>query len=104
VQEITRQKGFPMCLVQVKSLTDKKEQGRARFGTLRAPQYVGGATVFGPVVRSHATELPKKQRVLALKTALSSKVASGKLVILDAATAKAPKTKRYDCRSEIFGN
>ncbi len=81
----------------------QKGTGRARFGTLRAPQYVGGATVFGPVVRSHATELPKKQRVLALKTALSSKVASGKLVILDAATAKAPKTKDMIAKMKSLG-
>ena len=70
----------------------QKGTGRARIGTLRAPQYVGGATIFGPVVRSHATELPKKQRVLALKTALSAKAASGKLVILDNAVAAAAKT------------
>lgn len=81
----------------------QKGTGRARIGTLRAPQYVGGATVFGPVVRSHATDLPKKQRVLALKTALSSKVASGKLVILDAATAKAPKTKDMIAKMKSLG-
>ncbi|HNQ92023.1 MAG TPA: 50S ribosomal protein L4 [Alphaproteobacteria bacterium] len=71
----------------------QKGTGRARVGSLRAPQYVGGATIFGPVVRSHATELPKKQRMLALKTALSAKAANGQLIILDAATAKDAKTK-----------
>lgn len=71
----------------------QKGTGRARVGSLRAPQYVGGATIFGPVVRSHATELPKKQRMLALKTALSAKAASGQLIVLDAATAKDAKTK-----------
>lgn len=81
----------------------QKGTGRARIGTLRAPQYVGGATIFGPVVRSHATELPKKQRVLALKTALSAKAASGKLVILDAATAKAPKTKDMIAKMKALG-
>lgn len=81
----------------------QKGTGRARIGTLRAPQYVGGATIFGPVVRSHATELPKKQRVLALKTALSAKAASGKLVILDAAVAKAPKTKDMIAKMKSLG-
>src|SRR5690606_9287230 len=52
----------------------QKGSGRARQGSLRAPQFRGGGTVFGPVVRSHAFDLPKKVRKLALKTALSSKV------------------------------
>ena len=81
----------------------QKGTGRARIGTLRAPQYVGGATIFGPVVRSHATELPKKQRVLALKTALSAKAASGQLVILDAAVATAPKTKDMIAKMKALG-
>jgi large subunit ribosomal protein L4 len=72
---------------------NQKGTGRARFSSLRAAQFVGGATIFGPVVRSHATELPKKQRALALKTALSVKAAEGKLIILDAAVAKEAKTK-----------
>ena len=49
--------------------------------------------VFGPVVRSHAHDLPKKVRKLALKVALSSKQAEGKLVVLDAATLEGAKTK-----------
>lgn len=81
----------------------QKGTGRARIGTLRAPQYVGGATIFGPVVRSHATELPKKQRVLALKTALSAKAASGKLVILDNAVAAAAKTKEMVAKMNALG-
>lgn len=71
----------------------QKHTGRARFGTLRAPQMRGGYTVFGPVPRSHATELPKKVRELALKSALSAKVAAGKLVILDDVALKDHKTK-----------
>jgi len=71
----------------------QKGLGRARAGSLRAPQFRGGATVFGPVVRSHATDLPKKVRKLALKTALSAKASEGKLVILEAASAKQAKTK-----------
>src|SRR3989338_7659316 len=81
----------------------QKGTGRARIGTLRAQQYVGGATIFGPVVRSHATELPKKQRVLALKTALSAKAASGQLVILDAAVASAAKTKDMVAKMKALG-
>jgi large subunit ribosomal protein L4 len=81
----------------------QKGTGRARIGTLRAPQYVGGATIFGPVVRSHATELPKKQRILALKTALSAKLAEGKLVVLDEAKAKAPKTKEMIAKMNTLG-
>lgn len=81
----------------------QKGTGRARVGSLRAPQYVGGATIFGPVVRSHATELPKKQRVLAMKTALSSKAAQGKLIVLDAAVAKAAKTKDMAAKMKTLG-
>jgi len=82
---------------------NQKGTGRARFATLRAPQFVGGATIFGPVVRSHATELPKKQRMLALKTALSAKAAQGKLIILDAAKATDPKTKAMAAKLSAMG-
>ena len=71
----------------------QKGTGRARQGTRRAPQMRGGAVVFGPLVRSHATKLPKKVRALALRCALSSKRADGKLVILDDASIDNPKTK-----------
>lgn len=71
----------------------QKGTGRARFGSLRAPQMRGGYIVFGPTPRSHATELPKKMRQLALKTALSAKLAEGKLIVLDDAKATDHKTK-----------
>jgi len=71
----------------------QKGGGRARQGSLRSAQFRGGATIFGPVVRSHAHDLTKKVRKLALKTALSAKVADGKLIVLDTATAATPKTK-----------
>ena len=70
----------------------QKGGGRARHGTLRVNQFRGGGVTFGPVVRSHAHGLPKKVRRLALKTALSSKQADGKLVVLDSAKLKAAKT------------
>lgn len=71
----------------------QKGTGRARQGSLRSPQFRGGAVIFGPLVRSHAFDLQKKVRKLALKTALSSKLAQGKLIILDRATIDTPKTK-----------
>ena len=58
----------------------QKGTGRARQGSLRSPQFRGGATIFGPVVRSHAFDLPKKVRRLGLKTALSAKQGEGKLI------------------------
>jgi large subunit ribosomal protein L4 len=71
----------------------QKGTGRARQGSLRSPQFRGGAVIFGPVVRSHAHDLPKKVRKLALKTALSAKAADGKLVVLDRAATAEHKTK-----------
>ncbi len=71
----------------------QKGTGRARQGSSRAAQMRGGATTFGPVVRSHAHALPKKVRKLGLRNALSAKQADGKLVIVDEAKLKAPKTK-----------
>jgi large subunit ribosomal protein L4 len=71
----------------------QKGTGRARQGSLRSPQFRGGGIVFGPLPRSHATDLPKKVRKLALKTALSSKAGEGKLVVLEAAKADSHKTK-----------
>src|ERR1700692_3748579 len=60
----------------------QKGTGRARQGSLRSPQFRGGAVIFGPVVRSHEFGLQKKVRRLALKTALSAEQGEGKLVVL----------------------
>jgi large subunit ribosomal protein L4 len=81
----------------------QKGTGRARQGSLRSPQFRGGAVIFGPVVRSHAFGLQKKVRRLALKTALSAKQAEGKLVVLEEAVLKAPKTKQLAERFEKLG-
>ena len=81
----------------------QKGTGRARQGSLRSPQFRGGAVIFGPVVRSHEFGLQKKVRKLGLKTALSAKQAEGKLVVIDAATVKEPKTKELRQRFEKFG-
>ena len=71
----------------------QKGTGMARAGQRRRPQTKGGGIVFGPTPRSHATELPKKIRALALKMALSQKAQNGQLIVIDAATATSHKTK-----------
>jgi large subunit ribosomal protein L4 len=81
----------------------QKGTGRARQGSLRSPQFRGGATIFGPVVRSHAFDLQKKVRRLGLKTALSAKLGEGKLVVIDAAHADEAKTKVLRARLEALG-
>lgn len=82
-----------------KKMYRQKGTGGARHGSRRAPIFVGGGKAHGPRVRSHATELPKKVRALALKHALSSK-AGGNLIVLDEARLDAPKTKAL---LEAFG-
>lgn len=81
----------------------QKGTGRARQGSLRSPQFRGGAVIFGPVVRSHAHDLTKKVRKLALKTALSAKLADGKLVVLDQAVAETHKTKAVAAQLKGLG-
>lgn len=71
----------------------QKGTGNARQGSLRSPQFRGGAVIFGPTPRDHAIDLPKRVRRLALKTALSAKLADGKLVVLEDVAAKSHKTK-----------
>ncbi|WP_053217616.1 50S ribosomal protein L4 [Virgibacillus senegalensis] len=71
----------------------QKGTGRARQGSIRSPQWVGGGTVFGPTPRSYSYKLPKKVRRLALKSALSSKVNEESLVVLESLAFDAPKTK-----------
>jgi large subunit ribosomal protein L4 len=70
----------------------QKGSGRARAASLRSPQFRGGAVIFGPTPRSHAHKLPKKVRAMALRSALSSKQAEGKLRIIDSLAAKDAKT------------
>jgi len=81
----------------------QKGGGRARQGSLRSPQFRGGARIFGPVVRSHEFDLPKKVRKLGLRIALSSKAADGKLIILDSAEVKEGKTKQLAQRLGKLG-
>src|ERR1700726_3525566 len=81
----------------------QKGTGRARQGSLRSPQFRGGATIFGPVVRSHEFDLPKKVRRLGLKTALSAKHDEGMLVVIDQATLAEPKTKALNAKLKALG-
>ncbi|HEX6959637.1 MAG TPA: 50S ribosomal protein L4 [Ferrovibrio sp.] len=81
----------------------QKGTGRARQGSTRSPQWRKGAVIFGPTPRSHAFDLPKKVRKLALKTALSVKCADGKLVVLDGVDAAPPKTKELAKRFADLG-
>lgn len=71
----------------------QKGTGRARSGSTRSPIWVGGGTVFGPTPRSYAFSMPRKQRRLAIKCALSSKVQNGELVVLDSLSIEQPRTK-----------
>src|SRR5690606_37573199 len=71
----------------------QKGTGRARQGSIRSPQWVGGGVVFGPTPRSYSYKLPKKVRRLALKSALSSKVKEDNIIVLDSIQIDAPKTK-----------
>lgn len=76
-----------------KKLYKQKGTGNARHGAASAPQFRGGGKAFGPVVRSHAHDLPKKVRALALRHALSSKARAESLIVLDDARIDEPKTK-----------
>lgn len=71
----------------------QKGTGRARQGSIRSPQWKGGGVVFAPKPRSYGWKMPKKQRQLALKSALSLKVQNGDLIIVDNFAMNAPKTK-----------
>lgn len=73
----------------------QKGTGRARQGTIRAPQWRGGGVVFGPTPRSYAYKMPKKMRRLALRSAISDKVQENELKIVDSFNLDAPKTKEF---------
>ncbi|AKL97053.1 50S ribosomal protein L4 [Clostridium aceticum] len=71
----------------------QKGTGRARHGSIRSPLWVGGGTIFAPKPRDYSYTLPKKVRRLAMKSALSSKVNSNELIVLDELSLQLPKTK-----------
>ncbi len=79
----------------------QKGTGRARQGSIRAPQWRGGGTVFGPTPRSYAYSLPRKVRRLAIKSVLSQKLQDNNLIVLDQLSLDAPKTKEFKA---VLGN
>ncbi len=86
-----------------KKMYKQKGTGGARHGSRRAAQFVGGAKAHGPVVRSHAFDLPKKVRALALRHALSSKAKAGALMVLENAALEGPKTAALRGRFQTLG-
>ena len=72
----------------------QKGTGRARQGSIRAPNWVGGGTVFGPIPRSYAQFVPKQVRALARRSAFNARAREGAVIIVDAFNYDAPKTSR----------
>ena len=81
----------------------QKGTGRARSGSTSSPLWVGGGTVFGPHPRKYAFSMPRKQRRLAIKCALSDKVQSGDFLVLESLDFDAPKTKSVLKMLQDFG-
>lgn len=79
----------------------QKGTGRARQGSIRSPQWVGGGRAFGPTPRSYAYKLPRKVRRLALRSALSNKVAENNFIVVDELSFETPKTKLFQ---EVLNN
>ena len=86
-----------------KKLYRQKGTGSARHGPAKVNLFRGGGRSFGPLVRSHAIDLPKKVRALALKHALSAKAKDGGIIIVDHATLKDAKTKALATSFEKLG-
>jgi large subunit ribosomal protein L4 len=86
-----------------KKMYKQKGTGGARHGSARVAQFRGGGRAFGPVVRSHAHDLPKKVRALALRHALSVKAKSGELIVWDNAEFSEPKTKALRAQFDKLG-
>lgn len=81
----------------------QKGTGRARQGTIRAPQWVGGGTVFGPHTRSYDQKVNKKEIKLAMRSALSAKLADGELHVVDTFSFEKPRTKDAVAFLKAFG-
>ncbi len=86
-----------------KKIYKQKGTGQARHGNDKPPQFRGGGRAFGPVPRSHAHDLPKKVRALALRHALSSKARSNAIVVLDKAELAEPKTAQLRGKFDGLG-
>ena len=74
----------------------QKGTGRARQGSIRAPHWVGGGIVFGPTPRSHSFKMNKKERRLAIKSALSDKLQNKEICVVDSLELTSPKTKEFN--------
>lgn len=96
-------KGFSDVAGSGKKIWAQKGTGRARHGSRRAPQFRGGGVVFGPVVRSHAYDLPKKVRSLGLRTALSCRLADQALSVVTDLALESMKTSVVKERLKPFG-
>ena len=81
----------------------QKGTGRARQGSIRAPNWVGGGTVFGPIPRSYAQFVPKQVRALARRSAFNARAREGAVIIVDAFNYDAPKTSRLAAFVERLG-
>jgi len=80
----------------------QKGTGRARQGSIRAPQWIHGGVVFAPKSRSYRMSIPKKVRRLAMKSALSSKVNEEEIIVLESLEMAKPKTKEVVRMLEAF--
>ena len=89
--------------VTTKKFIRQKGSGGARHGSRNAPIFVGGAVAHGPRVRSHAHSLPKKIRKMALAHAISSKVKSDAVIVLEEAALATPKTKELAAQFKALG-
>lgn len=86
-----------------KKIVRQKGSGGARHGNKKAPQFRGGGKAHGPRVRSHAFDLPKKVRKLALRHALSAKQGAGELIVIEDAKLDAPKTSDLAKKLGVHG-
>ena len=73
----------------------QKGTGHARQGSIRAPQWTGGGVVFAPTPRDYSLKMNRKEKRIALKSALTSRVNEGKFIVVDAIKFDAPKTKDF---------
>lgn len=86
-----------------KKFVRQKGSGGARHGNRKAPQFKGGGKAFGPVVRDHAHDLPKKVRVLGLKHVLSAKAKADSLIVVEDVKAAEAKTKAVKTKLDKLG-
>ena len=86
-----------------KKISRQKGLGRARQGSIRAPHRTHGGIVFGPKPRDYSQDMPKKMRRLAIRSALSAKARDGEILVLDALSVDAPKTKAIAAPLQALG-